>query len=366
MKITAVRAYEVAFGMALGPYKSAKGSLDKLTTTIVAIDTDDGVTGWGEVCPWGANYLPALHGAVLPILRELAPSVIGRDPRMLAEINDAMDRAVMGQLYVKTALDYACWDILGKATGLPVYALLGGKLTERLPLIASIPGGVEDMRRTVAHYLSKGHRQYSLHISAPNRQDFPAYREVIESFAPETWVSIDANQSWTMMTAVEVARTFADLTIALEQPVADLEQCAILRRKIDLPMILDETIVTPGDTMRAGVTGTFEGIGLKIGRCGGLTKARRVCDAADSLGLVYWMKDVIGTEIATLATAHLAHSRPPKNLAGALSCIELADTVTGAAALAHENGDMFVPDMTPGLGFEPDMGVLGELVARFD
>jgi len=365
MKISAIKVHEVELGMALGPYRSAKSTISTLTTSLVCVETDEGIAGWGEVCPYGANYLPALHGAVRPVLAELSRVLIGRDPRMIGEINAAMDRAVTQQLFVKTAIDYACWDILGKATGLPVYALLGGRLTDRLPLIASVPGGVEDMRIAVEHYRSKGYRQFSLHIATPDPRDFAAYRDVIKAFDVGFRISIDANQSWTLQTAVEIARLFADLPVALEQPVADLEQCASLRRKISQPLILDEIIVTPEDCMKAAALGAFEGIGLKIGRCGGLSKARRICDAADSLGIRYWIKDVIGAEIATLATAHLAHSRPAKNMAGALSCVDLVDTITGKAALVHENGEMFVPDMTPGLGFEPDVALLGSPVEVF-
>lgn len=364
MKITGIRAYEVELGLKLGTYASAKGSLDKLVTTLIALDTDEGLTGWGEVCPWGAAYLPALQPAVVPILKQMAPALIGRDPRMLEEINTAMDQAVMGQHFVKTALDYACWDILGKSTALPVYVLLGGKLTEKLPLIASIPGGVEKLHQTIEYYREQGFRQYSLHISSPSREDIPVYRDVIAGFDPGHWVSIDANQSWTMMTAVEMAHAFADQTIALEQPLPDIAQCTMLRRKIDLPIILDESIVTIEDCIHAGANGAFEGIGLKIGRCGGLTRARRICDAADALGLIYWAKDTIGSEIATLATAHLAHARSPRNMKGALSCMGLVDTRTGDAALVEKNGEMYLHDMVPGLGFEPDMSVLGSPVVQ--
>ncbi|MFV1853108.1 MAG: mandelate racemase/muconate lactonizing enzyme family protein [Thalassospira sp.] len=365
MKITKIAAYEVTMGLKLGPYVSAKGTLDTLVSTIVAVHTDEGLTGWGEVCPWGAAYLPALHGAILPILAELAPALIGRDPRMLSEVNQAMDSAVMHQFYVKSAIDYACWDILGKVAGLPVYALLGGKLTEHLPMIASIPGGVDAMRSTVKHYKSQGYRQFSIHISQPVREEFQAYRDVIVSFDKDAVVLIDANQSWSMRTAIEVAEAFKGLTVMLEQPVADIQQCALLRRKIDLPVGLDESIVTPEDIIHAGAAGILEYIGLKMGRCGGLTRTKRICDAADSLGIGYFIKDVIGSEIATLATAHMAHSRLSKNMIGTLNCVDMVDVVTGTANLTHGNGEMYVPDMTPGLGFEPDMTVLGKPVAQF-
>jgi len=362
MKITEIHAYEVELGMAFGSYKSAKSDLSALVTTVIAVATDQGITGWGEVCPYGANYLPALHGAVIPVLKELAPMLLGRDPRMLTEVNAVMDTAVLDQNFVKTGIDYACWDILGQSVGLPVYALLGGRLIDRLPLIGSTPGGDRARGNAIDYYLNKGYRQFSLKIDKSTLGGISHFTEAIRKLPGSSRVIADANQSLSLIEAIEVAQAMADLPVMLEQPCFDLHQCQQLSRKTNLPIILDEIIVSPADVIQAASTGAMQGIGLKIGRCSGLTKAKQICDIADALGITYWVKDVWGSEIATLATAHLAHSRPAKTMAGVLSCMDLVDTRTGTAHLVHENGTMFVADPKPGLGYEPDMAVLGEPV----
>ena len=365
MKIREIRCHEVDLRISLGPYRSAKGSLTTVKSTILAVETDTGLLGWGEVCPFGANYLPALPGGVQSVIEELAPALIGQDPRMTEAIHARMDAAVDQQLYVKTGIDYACWDILGQDTGLPIYALLGGMQSERLPLIASVPGSVQGMTDAVEHYRRKGYRQFSLHIAKPDWDDFDAYRETILSFDRKTRLIVDANRSWNMATALEIARAFDDLPIFLEQPVYDIAQLESLRPKIGLPLIADEVIVTTQDIAAVASRGIADAVALKIGRVGGLSKARRICDIADVFGIPYWIKDVIGAEIATVATAHLAHARDPKQMAGALSCTDIVDTVTGQVNLVHENGEMFIPGDKPGLGFVPDASVLGEVVARY-
>jgi L-alanine-DL-glutamate epimerase-like enolase superfamily enzyme len=365
MKIDRIRAFEVELGLALGPYESAKSRISSFVTTLVAVDTDDGVTGWGEVCPYGANYLPASQKTVIPILADLSPCLLGMDPRLLHEINAAMDRAVMHQFAVKTAIDYACWDVLGQSTGLPVHSLLGGRLTERLPLIASIPGGTEAMRAAVTHYSDRGYRHFSLHVSSPNPDHVPAYREVLSTFEPSQRIIIDANQSWTMPTAAEMARAFSDFKVMLEQPCASVAQCTALRARTTLPIILDESVTSLEDLVTAASLQALDSVALKIGRVGGLTKARAICDAADALGLPYWVKDVSGSEIATLATAHLAHSRSPKFMLGALSCVDMVDRRTGEANLVHEAGDMWIDRDRPGLGFAPDPVIERAPVAEF-
>lgn len=366
MKLTRIDVYAVSLTLSLGPYQSAKGTIETLTSHVVALASDDGALGWGEVCPYGAAYLPALSGAVEPVIAELAPALMGADPREIAAIHARMDRAVMGQAFVKTAIDYACWDLLGKATGLPVSTLLGGALTPHAPLIASIPGGVEPMCAAIRHYQALGYRQFSLHMAAPDPSLFPDYRDAISNLQAAARIVVDANQSWDLLTAVEVARAFEDLPIALEQPCADIEQCAALRRKTGLPIVLDEVILTPEDVVRAAAADAVDAIALKIGRVGGLLKARRICDVADALGIPYWIKDVSGAEIATAATMHLAASRPPARLLGALSCSDLVGEVTGETPVTHADGALQLAGHAPGLGFVPDLRVLGAPIARYE
>ena len=365
MRITHIKAYEVPLGIALGPYKSARSTVSALKSTLISIETDEGLTGWGEVCPYGANYLPALPDGVLVVLKELAPSLIGRDPRKFEEINLVMDQVVEQQFYVKTGLDYACWDILAQSVGLPVHDVLGGRLRDSMELIASVPGSIEGMTTAIDHYSAKGYRQFSLHIAAPDFNDLAIIRETIQGFDNDTSVVVDANRSWDLATALRVCRFFADLDIFVEQPCYNLSQCEALRPKITLPMILDEMIVSTEDVLNAGGRGVADAIALKIGRVGGLTKAKRICDIADALGLPYWIKDVIGSEVATLATAHLAHSRNPKMMKGALSCMDIVDTQTGNASRISKNGEMSVVEGSVGMGFEPEMGVLGEPVVVY-
>ena len=112
------------------PYRLSGGRLrfESLDSTVVGVETDDGIVGWGEGCPWGATYLPAFGGGVRAGLEQIAPQLLGCDPRRVDVINGVMDAALPGHPYVKSALDIACWDILGKAAGLALCELLGGRV----------------------------------------------------------------------------------------------------------------------------------------------------------------------------------------------------------------------------------------------
>ena len=119
MKITALRAYQVDLPLREGRYAWSGGkSVDVFDSTVVAVETDGGVTGYGEVCPLGPFYLPAYAEGVRAGLAELGPQLLGEDPRELGRLNLTMDRALRGHPYVKSGIDMACWqgasDLLGE------------------------------------------------------------------------------------------------------------------------------------------------------------------------------------------------------------------------------------------------------------
>src|SRR5215468_9922836 len=115
MKIKRIRAYQVDLPLHEGSYKWSGGkSVTVFDSTIVGVETDGGLVGYGEVCPLGPFYLPAYAEGVRAGLKELGPHLIGLDPREPAALNARMDAALKGHPYVKSGIDIACWDILGR------------------------------------------------------------------------------------------------------------------------------------------------------------------------------------------------------------------------------------------------------------
>src|SRR5829696_3512742 len=139
MRITRIAAWQVDLPLREGSYKWSGGkSVTAFDSTVVAVETDAGVTGYGEVCPLGPFYLPAYAAGCRTGLAELGPHLLGEDPTQLTKLNRRMDAALQGHPYVKSGLDMACWDILGKLTGQPVCVLLGGRYGDDFPLYRAI------------------------------------------------------------------------------------------------------------------------------------------------------------------------------------------------------------------------------------
>ncbi len=166
MQITGIRCYRVDLPLKEGSYKWSGGkSVNVFDSTVVEVLTDAGITGWGEVCPLGPFYLPAYAEGVRAGILELGPHLIGHDPTQLKKLNGFMDSALQGHPYVKSGIDMACWDILGKVSGLPVCTLLGGRYGDDFVLYRAISQeSPSQMAAKVAGYWAEGYRRFQLKV----------------------------------------------------------------------------------------------------------------------------------------------------------------------------------------------------------
>src|SRR5215203_4729426 len=180
MRITRIFAHRVELPLKEGSYKWSGGkSVSVFDSTIVGVETDSGHVGFGEVCPLGPFYLPAYAEGVRAGLRELAPHMLGYDPRELLAINHRMDAALKGHPYVKSGIDIACWDILGQVAGLPVCVLMGGRFGETVRLYRAISQeSPEQMAAKVARYRAEGYTRFQLKVGGDPDQDIERIRQV--------------------------------------------------------------------------------------------------------------------------------------------------------------------------------------------
>jgi L-alanine-DL-glutamate epimerase-like enolase superfamily enzyme len=363
MRIVGLSLYQVDLPLYEGSYNWSGGkSVQVFDSTVVRLLTDDGLEGFGEVCPLGPVYLPSYAEGARTGIIELVPALLGLDPRQLDVVNRAMDTAMKGHAYVKSAIDVACWDILGKATGLPVSELLGGRVGPDFVLYRAISQESPDlMASRVAEYRSEGYRRFQLKVGADVEMDVERIRAVAAVLERGDVLIADANTGWLRHEALRVARAVRDVDVYIEQPCASYEECLGVRRRIDHPFVLDECIDSVATLVRAHADAAADVVNLKISKLGGLTRARQARDLCVSLGLGMTIEDTWGGDIVTASIAHLAHSTPPRHLFTATDFNSYVTVETADGAPRRVDGRMSAP-MAPGLGVRPKMDVLGDPV----
>jgi L-alanine-DL-glutamate epimerase-like enolase superfamily enzyme len=363
MRITAIRAYQVDLPLQEGSYKWSGGkSVSVFDSTVVQVDTDAGVSGYGEVCPLGPFYLPAYANGVRAGLTELGPRLLGEDPLQLQKINRRMDAALKGHPYVKSSLDMACWDILGKVTGQPVCVLLGGRYGDDFGLYRAISQEAPaTMAERVAGYRAEGYHRFQLKVGGNPEEDVERIRAVAQKLQPGDRLIADANTGWLMHDALRVVRAVRDVDVYIEQPCASYEQCLTVRRHTDHPFVLDEVMDSIDMLLRGHADRAMDVVNLKISKLGGLTRAREARDLCVSLGLAMTLEDSWGGDIVTAAIAHLAHSTPPELLFTATDFNSYV-TVTMAEGAPRRVAGKMAASHAPGLGISPRWNVLGRPV----
>jgi len=311
MQIRQVDVYGYRLRYRYGDYVMSEGRVvNELDSTVVRLTTDEGLEGWGEVCPLGATYLPAFADGARAALGPLAAAVCGLDPRELDIVQNHMDQALRGHAYAKSPIDVACWDLIGKATGCSVTTLLGGRQQEFFPLYEAVPlGDHEEMTAFVLARRDAGIHHFQLKVGADPYEDVERARRVVDVTGDEDRIIVDANGGWRLQDAMVAARLLESLPrVYLEQPCATLEECLYVRRHTTLPMILDEVITDVPSLLHAYHGGGMEAFNLKISKVGGLSRAKLMRDLAHHLGLRVTIEDTWGGDVVSAAVSHLVAS----------------------------------------------------------
>ena len=367
MKITAISVYQIDLPLE-HPYWLSGGRLkfETLDATFVKIDTDAGLTGWGEGTPWGHTYVPAHGPGIRAGIETMAPFVMGLDPRHVLSVERAMDLSLPGHLYAKSPIDMACWDIAGQAAGLPIADLMGGGSRTPRPIASSVGAKtIDETRAVIDRYRQRGYIAHSVKIGGDVERDIARVHDVESIRKPGEIVLYDVNRGWTRQQALRVMSATEDLNVMFEQPCETLDDIAAICGKHSSPVSVDEALVTLQDAARIARDGLAEIFGIKLNRVGGLTKAARMRDVALAHGIDMFVMATGGSVLADTEALHLAATIPDDNCHAVWACQDML-TVDVAPGKGPRNidGHLHLPTEA-GLGVHPDENILGDPVAVY-
>jgi len=365
MKVTRIEAYPVSmplsmpFATSLGQLPSQKGHV------IVAVETDEGIQGFGEAAPD-----PIYHGesqeTILQVIEKyLAPSLIGADPFDFENILEKENRSIVGNPYACAAIDLALYDIMGKKTGLPACKLLGGRVRDRIPVVfvLSLAKKIEDIASEAEDCVKRGYKTLKIKVGVDPGLDLERVGVVREKVGDSVDIRVDANQGWTPDIAIKLIKKMERYDLQLvEQPVLgwDLEGMARVTKAVDTPVMADESVFSPQMALRVVKMEAADIINIKIMKPGGLYNSKKIASIAEAADIPCVVGSMLETGIGTAAGAHFASANRIVEYPCEMIGPAYFKTDVIKEDIKPKDGFVSVPSK-PGLGITPNIDVIKKL-----
>ena len=334
MKITDVKVETIRIPMKK-PFRIAFAVQDHSLNVLVKISTDEGLWGIGEAAPF-EPVTGESAATVLEALKLFRTGLIGMDPLDIEGIHRMMDRLLSGNTSAKAAVDIALYDIKGKLMGQPLYKVLGGSVNQ---IVTDMTVGIdtpEAMAVEARERVEKdGFTILKIKAGINPIEDIQALTLIRQAVGPNIRLRVDANQGYTVSDAVRTLKAFEKLGVeAVEQclPSWDLDGMRFVRSKVDLKVMLDESIHTPIDAAKACKIDAADIINIKLMKCGGLYNALKIASAAEVYGAECMIGCMLEAKISVNAAVHLACAKQiitRVDLDGPVLCSE--DPILGGA-----------------------------------
>lgn len=346
---------------------------------IVKLHTEDGLTGHGEapvLKDWGGDYgryFGETPQSTMHVINDiLTPALKGQDPSRFETIHAVMDKAIKGYPYCKAAIDAALYDVVGKALKVPAYQLLGGCFRERVSIAHSL--GLMEIDQALAeavHAKAEGVRTIKLKGGVDPKRDVELVKQIRKAIGPDLNICVDANQGYpTAKVAVRIIQAMEEYDLLyMEQPVEGIDHMAEVARRVNTPIMADESAWTAQDVLEIVHKKAADIISIYTTKPGGMFKAKKVAAVAEAAGLPCNVNGSVETGVGNAANLHLAASTgvvtygcvvpvssPKEKAKKGIAGIYYQDDII-TEPFTFDNGDIIVSPK-PGLGIEVDEGKL--------
>lgn len=362
------------------PFPMGGGVEQGSASVVIKVHTDEGIIGIGDTGGTSTWYRGETQDSIMSLIHQVfGPSILlGEDPFNIEKIVARMDQAARDNQQAKAVVDYALHDIIGKALGVPVYQLLGGLTTGKIPLGFVLPAGPTDEVVSIGiQAVQAGFKVLKLKVGhGKEEEDLENVRSLREAVGHKIQLFIDANGSWNYYQALMILKKLERYDLAMiEQPVPwwDVDGMARLRQKIGIPVFADESAIELKHLLEIIQKNAADGFFIKIPKAGGLLKSQKWVSVAKAAGLPVVCGCMMGSGLEAAAYTHLLvadewMSKMVHENIGPLHIHDVFDTVSNPIdndiaknVPRYENGYLYPPE-GPGLGIELNEVVLSKLI----
>ncbi len=290
------------------PFAIALGTLTHSNHVLVRMKDDRGRVGWGETTTFHSVYGYDQKSLYHVLTDHLIPAVMGLDPRNMALLHSTMDRAIPFNLMAKCGIDLAAYDLVGRADGVPIHLVAGGRRVDRVPLTAAL--GLGTRRETedrAKELVSQGFQVIKIKIGLDPAQDLERVKAVCETVGDGIKLRVDGNQGYDRAEAMAILSRMEALGLEwIEQPLPywDLEGLAFLADHLQTPIAVDESVYTPQDAHRIITARAADVVNIKVPKCGGIYRARKIAALCEGAGIPCFLGGCLETTPGTAAQAH--------------------------------------------------------------
>jgi o-succinylbenzoate synthase len=336
------------------PFRIAIMEIAAAHSLFIKINTTEGVYGIGEASPmWGISGETQAIG--LAGASDLARLLLHKDPFNIEERMVEINRYLVHNSSLKSAFDMALYDVLGKAAGIPLYAVLGGG---KRFFWTDNTVGIDDpdcMAEKAMEIKKQGFRAIKIKLGTTFSKDVERVKKIRKAIGDDLPIRLDANQGWDYRTGVRILKTLEPMGIEYcEQPVArwDYENMRRIRQNTPIAITADESLFDHHDAFKLASRGCCDYFNIKLSKSGGIHTAIKINGIAESAGISCMIGCMMETRVGLSAAAHLAYAKPNIQYADLDSCFALKeDPVIGGAQ--YKAGDIILPD-NPGHGADID------------
>ena len=354
MKITKVTAEKIRLELKK-PFKIALGCIESCEAVIVKVETDEGLVGFGEGNPT-AFVTGDTAETLIPMVNMLGKAIIGLNPIELGKIHGIMDRLLVGNTCAKAAIDIALHDIMGKRMGMPLYKVLGGyRDSFETDMTISIDEP-EVMAGEAAALVKEGYRTLKIKVGTDFEKDVDRIKAIREAAGKDIKIRLDANQGWNVPEGVTAINKMEEFNIdVVEQPIKhwNIGGLAAVRNKVRVPIMADESVFSPEDAIKLIKENAVDAMNIKLMKCGGIFKARRINAIAEAAGCECMVGCMAESSIGITAAASFVAANKNITRADVDSFLMIKESnIEGGVKV--KDGIIYLPD-EPGLGIRVNM-----------